>query len=79
MKTLEKSIRNSRGNVTPADNPDAMSNAACTVKCLSSVQNGVLSIPKFSAGNIMFAVSAVSGQYNAMQYLARLCIYNYRV
>ena len=74
VKTLEKSIRNSRGNVTPADSRDVMSNVVVTIKCPSLVQSGVLSIPKFSPGNIMFAVPAVSGQYNAKQYLARLCI-----
>ena len=45
VKTFEKSIRNSRGNVTPADSLDVMSNVACAVKCLSLVQSGVLTIP----------------------------------
>ena len=51
-----------------------MSNVAGTVKCPSLVQSDVLSIPKFSPGNITFAVPAVTGQYNVTQYLARLCI-----
>ena len=72
VKTLEELIWSCRGNVTPADPWYLMSNVACTVKCPSLVQSGVLSIPK--AGNIMFAVPAVSKQYTVTQYLARLCI-----
>ena len=72
MNMLEKSIRNSKGNATPADTQADMSNVTDTVKCPSLVQSGVLSIPK--AGNIMLAVPALGGQYNVTQYLARLCI-----
>ena len=75
VKTLEKSIRNSRGIVTPADPRDVMSNVASTTKCPSLVQSGVLTIPKISAVNITLALPALSGQYNVMQYLARLCTY----
>ena len=70
-KTLEKSIRNSRDNVIPADSRDVMNNVARTVKCPSLFQSDVLSIPKISAVNITFAVPAMSGQYNVTQYLAR--------
>ena len=62
VKTLEKSIRNSKGNVKPADPRDVVSNVARSVKYPSLVQSGVLSIPK--AGNTMFAVPGVNGQYN---------------
>ena len=71
VKTLEKSIRNSRGNEIQADSRDIMNNVACTVKCPSLFQSDVLSIPKISAVNITFAVPAMSGQYNVTQYLAR--------
>ena len=71
---LEKSIRNYRGNVTPADSRNAINNVARTVKCQSLFQSDVLSIPKISAVNITFAVPAMSGQYNVTQYLARYCI-----
>ena len=74
VKTLEKWIRNSRGNVTPADSRDVTNNVACTVMCLSLFQSDILSIPKISAVNITFAVTAMSGQYNVTQYLACLCI-----
>ena len=72
MKTLEKTVRNSKGNVRPADPRHNMRNVADTIKCPSLVQSSVLSIPK--AGNIRFAVPGMSGQYNVTQYLARLCI-----
>ena len=49
VKTLEKSIRNSMVNVTPADSRDVMNNVARTVKCPSLFQSDVLSIPKISA------------------------------
>ena len=71
---LEKSIRNTRGNVTQADSRDVMNNVArtkCTVKCPLLFQSDVLSIPKISAVNITFAVTAMSGQCNVAQYLAR--------
>ena len=70
-KRFEKSIRNSRGNVTPADSRDVMNNVTRIVKCPSLFQSDVLSIPKISAVNITFAVPAMSGQYNVTQYLAR--------
>ena len=71
VKTLEKSIRNSRGNVTPEDSLHVMNNVTCTVKCPSLFQSNVDSIPKISAVNITFAVPTMSGQYNVKQYLAR--------
>ena len=71
-ETLDKSIGNSRGKVTPADYQEVRSNFAHTTKCPSLVQSGVLSISKISVGNITFAVPAVSGQYNVTQYLVRL-------
>ena len=74
MKRLEKLIWNSRGNVTPADSWDVMNNVVRTIKCPSLFQSDVLSIPKNSAVNIMFAVPAMSGQYNVTQYLVRLCV-----
>ena len=49
VKTLEKSIRNSRGNVAPADSRDVINNVARTVKCPSLFQSDVLSHPKISA------------------------------
>ena len=49
VKTLEKSIRNSRGNVTPEDSRDVMNNVTRTVKCPSLFQSDVLSITKISA------------------------------
>ena len=72
---LEKSIRNSGGNIIPADSRDVMNNVARTIKCPSLFQSDVLSIPKISAVNITFAVPAMSSQYNVRQYLARYCIY----
>ena len=61
MKTLEKSIRNSRGNVTPADSRDFMNNVARIVRCPVIIsQSDVLSIPKISAVNITFAVTVMS-------------------
>ena len=51
-----------------------MSNVARTVKYLSLVQSSDLSIPKISAGNMMYAVSVVSVQYNVTQYFA--CLWN---
>ena len=74
MKTLEKSIRNSKGNATQAEHSGVMSYVVNTVMCLPLVQNGVLSIPK--AANIKLAVPTVSGQYNVTLYLVRLCMPN---
>ena len=71
VNTIKKSIRNSRGNVTPADSRDVMDNVARTIKCPLLFQSDVLSIPKISAVNITFAVTAMSGQYNVTQDLAR--------
>ena len=58
------------GATAAADSRDVMNNIARTVKCPSLFQSDVLSIPKISAVNITFAVPAMSGQYNVMQYLA---------
>ena len=52
VKTLEKSVRNFKGNITP-DHRGVMSNVVRTVNSPTLVQSGVLSIPK--AGNIGFA------------------------
>ena len=49
VKTLQKPIQNSRGNVTPADPQDVMNNPS---RLPSRVQSGVLLIPKISAHSI---------------------------
>ena len=71
MKTLEKSIQIlGVMYVTPEDSRDVMNNV--TRKCPSLFQSDVLSILKISAvNNITFAVTAMSGQCNVTQYLAR--------
>ena len=76
VKTLEKkSILNSRGKVTPVDSRDVTSYVAPTVKCPSLPRSKQCSfnLENFS-GQYNVCSAWESGQYNVMQYLARLCI-----
>ena len=61
---LENSIRNSRGNITPADPWDFTSKVVHAVKCPSSVQISFLSMPTILADNVTFPLPTVGGQYN---------------
>ena len=75
VKTLEKLIRDSRCNVTPADSRDVMSKVAGTVNCPSLVQSGVLFDPEiFTRQYSLFGAFMYMWSENSSKYLMRFSI-----